>query len=477
MSLLWGLLAGSAHAFCGHYVGGVSDELYSRASEIAIVHQDGRTTMTFKNEYEGNAAAFGLLVPVPVVLSEENVAVVDGALIDRLRLYTEPRQVEYFCDDYTWWSSSSSGGGSGYSVDYSYPGTSTVEVLDQFLVGNYEIVILSAEQSTGLLAWLDENGYATSPDSRTLLQDYIDRGSYFMAAKVALDAPTAGFLEPLQVNYEYPGFGLPIRLGTLNSGGCDQDLIVYLLTELEDGLVSISNVPEVTLPDDCLWSDTDFTSFDAFYEYQMATVMDAQPGPAYVTEYGWSSGGCDPCPSTPLDDSDVQELGFVGSSSGVYTTRLHLRYDPDQVFTDLVFDETHTTPSIQQRYIVREPHLENQYPVCLRGWVQDPVDCDGNPVAPGGPGPYTTDPLPPPPPPETNCPLPEFDPPSGEGETTDSTQTADPLDAPEDPSADEPEAEVAKEGCGCQGAPLGGAASLVLAAVLLARRRYSHAVT
>lgn len=472
---LLSLLTTSAHAFCGHYVGGVSDELYSRASEVAIVRQDGRTTMTFKNEYDGTAANFGLLLPVPMVLSEDDVQVVDGAVIDRLRGYTEPRQVEYYCDT----SSGGSGGftSTGTSTNYSAADSGTVVVLDDFLVGSYEIVILSAEQSTGLLNWLADNGYATSFDSRTLLQEYIDLGSYFMAAKVSLDAPVEGFLEPLQIGYDYPGFGLPVRLGTLNSGGCDQDLIVYTVTESQDGLVKISNLPEVTIPDDCLWSDTDFSSFDAFYEYQVATVMDAQPGPAFVVEYGWNAGSCDPCTPSPLSDSDVQALGFVGSVYNSYTTRLHLRYDPDQVVTDLLLEATGSTESVQQRYIVREPGFENQYPVCNRGWVQEPLDCDGNPVSPGGPGPYLTGPLPPPPAVETNCPLPDFDPPTSDPGTTDSvtdsvTDTVTDGATGTDGAADGESPQEAKGGCGCGDSAGSGALSgMVLALGIMRIRR------
>ena len=86
-----------AHGFCGTYVGGTTDELYNRASEVAIVKQGSRTTLTFKNAYEGDAAAFTLLVPVPEILHESDVRVADDDLLLRLREYAEPRQVSYSC--------------------------------------------------------------------------------------------------------------------------------------------------------------------------------------------------------------------------------------------------------------------------------------------------------------------------------------------------------------------------------------------
>jgi hypothetical protein len=421
--------------------------------------------MTFMNQIQGNASSFAVLIPVPQILGPEDVKTADESLFAHLRDYTEPRLVEYQCQS-TWTSSTFSGGsGSWYYSTTSTGGTgSTVDVITNVLVGSYEVVVLSAEQSTGLIDWLNANGYATSSVGKDLLQDYIDSGSYFFAAKVALGATPddPGYLEPLQVSYDYPGFGLPIRLGTLNSGGCDQDLVLYFLTDASDGRVSIDTYPEVSVQDDCIWDPADFASLDTLYEYEFSTVMDAQPGPAWITEYGWPSGSCDPCTTTTLSQEDATGLGYQGNVYDSYTTRLHLRYDPAQVTQELTFSTHHDSSTTQQRFIQADAAQYANYPVCVRGWKQDPTDCDGNPVAPGGPGPYLEGALPPPPPPQTNCPLFPNDPVPGTSTTTPAaTSDTMGIGAPDE----------AKGGCGCDAGAGGGSLGAMLLALVVAARR------
>jgi hypothetical protein len=95
------LLVASAHAFCGHYVGSVDDELYNHAAKVYVVRQGIRTTLTLKNEYDGDASSFALLLPVPQVLHEEDVTTVDPEVLDRVDTYTAPRLVEYYCQNDT----------------------------------------------------------------------------------------------------------------------------------------------------------------------------------------------------------------------------------------------------------------------------------------------------------------------------------------------------------------------------------------
>jgi hypothetical protein len=237
LTALFGL-TGNAHAFCGTYVGSAGSDLYAHASQVGLARQGNRTTLTLANDYDGDLTEFAILIPVPEVLSEDDVRLVDTNVFKRADTYSGPRLVEYQCEDFVWdemaYSNSSRFGcwGDEYamaSADGSVEeeiGTSVV-VEAEFSVGEYDIVILSAEDSLDLFIWLESEGYSVGAEATDLLQEYIEQETFFLAAKVSLEAleDERSWLSPLQISYEADVFALPIRLGTLNSPG-EQDLLI-----------------------------------------------------------------------------------------------------------------------------------------------------------------------------------------------------------------------------------------------------------
>ena len=100
LTLLAALLAPSAaSAFCGTYVGGAGSELYNAKSEIVVVREGTRTTLTLVNDVESTTADFAMLIPVPIILGEEDVRVIDPEAIATIDQYTQPRLVEYTCEN------------------------------------------------------------------------------------------------------------------------------------------------------------------------------------------------------------------------------------------------------------------------------------------------------------------------------------------------------------------------------------------
>ena len=154
LMLLSGLNA-PAEAFCGHYVGGAGAELYNNASQVGIVRQGTRTTLTLVNDFEGDVSSFALLIPVPSVLGADDVRVVEPDVLQKAELYSAPRLVTYSCDD---WRGGDTGdrADSGGVPEAGTDGTATgVTVEAEFSAGEYQIVILNASDSGGLLTWLD----------------------------------------------------------------------------------------------------------------------------------------------------------------------------------------------------------------------------------------------------------------------------------------------------------------------------------
>ncbi len=70
----------------------------------------------------------------------------------------------------------------------------------------------------------------------------------------------------------------------------------------------VANYPDVTIPTNYDVSDATREQFGAFYAALLDRTIAETPG-AVVTEYSWDSGSCDPCPTPPLQLSDVATLG------------------------------------------------------------------------------------------------------------------------------------------------------------------------
>ena len=77
--LLIGLLAfgGVALAFCGFYVAKADTELFNETSKVVIARDGPRTILTMANDFSGDVEDFALVVPVPTILTQEQIQVGD----------------------------------------------------------------------------------------------------------------------------------------------------------------------------------------------------------------------------------------------------------------------------------------------------------------------------------------------------------------------------------------------------------------
>jgi hypothetical protein len=232
-----------------------------------------------------------------------------------------------------------------------------VTIEAKYTVGEYDILILSATQSSGLVTWLVENGYTMPAGAANVLGSYIRQNMHFFVAKVNLgEQARLGFnyLRPLQVAYESPKFMLPIRLGTVNADGA-QELFAYVITI--NGRVETTNYRTVKLPSDVdvpLFVRKDFAPF---YKALFAQQVKHEEMSAVFLEYAWNMSWCDPCASEPLSNDELKKLGvfWLDAGSNVFLTRLHVRYDREHFPEDLVFQQTGDQRQFQARYVLHNP--------------------------------------------------------------------------------------------------------------------------
>ncbi len=378
----------AADAFCGFYVAGADTKLYNNATTVTMMRDGTTTVLSMRNNYQGPPEAFALVVPVPVVLQKENVKTLPPEVFDRIDKMAAPRLVEYWEQDPCALRAEEEGDmggvgitGAGYGRGSIGSKRAAVRIEAQFTVGEYEIVILSADDATALESWLTGHHYEIPAGAAKYLRPYVETGSKFFVAKVNPGKVKfengMATLSPLRFHYESKEFSLPIRLGLINAKD-SQDLIVHILARNQR--YEAANYDNVTIPTNLFVAEEVRDRFAEFYAALFDATMEKHPN-AVVTEYAWGAGSCDPCPEPTLTATELTTLGLdvLGGGganvSGWVLTRLHTRYDASHLGDDLVFRTapaitggrggagdglkkeatSSTVNNFQGRYIIRHP--------------------------------------------------------------------------------------------------------------------------
>jgi hypothetical protein len=354
-----------ARAFCGFYVAKADASLYNQASQVIIARDGNRTVLTMSNDYKGDVKDFALVVPVPVILEEEQVHIGEPNILERLDSFSSPRLVEYFDTDPcnpAIYSPRRSGATGDISLTEDRErrqneNTLGVTIEKQFTVGEYDILILSAKESNGLETWLRQNNYQIPRGASQVLNPYIKQNMKFFVAKVNLEEfAVTGFksLRPLMMAFESPKYILPIRLGMLNAQG-DQDLIVYLLSP--KGETELTNYRTVKIASDVNIPEFVQKEFTDFYKSMFQTSYEREGKKVAFLEYAWNMASCDPCAATPLNNEELRKAGvfWLNEQPSVFITRLHVRYSRNKFPEDLHFQETGNSQFFQGRYIMQHP--------------------------------------------------------------------------------------------------------------------------
>jgi hypothetical protein len=347
-----------ARAFCGFYVGGADAKLFNNATQVVLVREGARTVLSMQNNYQGPPEDFAMVVPVPVVLQKENVKTLPRDIFDRIDRLTAPRLVEYWEQDPC--TQRSHQGGllrdskrsmrMEAAVAAAPAAAGAVRVEAEFTVGEYDIVVLSADDSSALDTWLRQNKYKIPEGAEPVLRPYVQMGTKFFVARV--DARKVRFekgmatLSPLRFHYDDDRFSLPVRLGLLNSGGT-QDLIVNIIARNQR--YEAANYPNTFIPTNLDLAEGSAAKFGPFYAALLDRTLEKNPR-AVVTEYAWSTGSCDPCPAgQSLSAQDLNLLGgdVLPAAAGrpkmppqpweFTVSRLHARYTKESLGDDLVF--------------------------------------------------------------------------------------------------------------------------------------------
>lgn len=351
-------------------------QLYNESSKVILVRDGDKTVVTMANDFKGKVKDFALVIPVPEVLKEDDIRIVKSELFDQFNRMTAPQYTRNFdmnpCGQV--WGGSRMFSATAESVSDSGTGsagaqqseTGSVKIEARYSIGEYDILVLSSEESAGLTKWLEENGYGIPSEARDVVEPYVKSGMKFLVAKVNLEKQTEEFAElnPLQLAFNTDRFVLPIRFGMANAEG-DQDMVVYGLTR--NGRMEATNYRTVNMPSGHALPEFIGDKFDAFYSAAFETAWKREGGNAIFLEYagnrnqlrlfpvdqwGNPTGGSNP----KVADQTYRDAGvfWLDGSNDVYVTRLHIRYNRERWAQDIQFQTTPNTSIFHVNFPIQQ---------------------------------------------------------------------------------------------------------------------------
>ena len=268
------------------------DPSYSPTSAVVIVRDGRKIILTIEAAYKGPSVELSMVIPIPTSIERDAVRTITGTAFRRLDQRTAPRVRHVWppCPPRPMrramaMDGMGGGGGGGGAAPLRTLDEFGVEIQDEWPVDEYDVTLLGASESSGLLAFLRQRGLDLPDRAATMLRGYIETGHRFVLLRAdpsrAQHLGDNMMLSPIQLEYESDDLVVPVRLGTLNSPG-EQELLLYVFSP--EGRFAVANRPNVEAPTDLRMRRDARGTFAELYTSITDEVFRHTPNAA-VTEY------------------------------------------------------------------------------------------------------------------------------------------------------------------------------------------------
>ncbi len=200
-----------------------------------IVYDGGREDLLLQVRYEGPLEEFGWLIPVPSIPTVEK-----GSM-----------EAFYELSQLTQRRFGATHGAAPMVMSGGRGPAEEVKVIEIKTVGAYEVAILSARDSGSLARWLQLHGYSIPEGQSGIVDDYVSKGWYFVAAKIQLGRGdrfklntgfrsagsdpkgraiqrklASGELHPVLITFDTPTCVFPLRISAISGKPSEVSLYV-----------------------------------------------------------------------------------------------------------------------------------------------------------------------------------------------------------------------------------------------------------
>ena len=207
------LLTSAAASPCGMSFG--NNVTIDPHQDIIVAWKDGVETYAFQPTFCGTATDFGLILPVPSLLSQEPKTTEQNAFNTAATL-SEPNKHEVTEQSNIAGCGASESNAGGAAADDS------PAVVASGHVGFLDWVQLKATTESSFTDWLTANGYAYSSAASSVFSYYVTKGWYFLAFRISQDAVSGNgtvcrALGPVTLSFPTPDPVVPSRMAAADS--------------------------------------------------------------------------------------------------------------------------------------------------------------------------------------------------------------------------------------------------------------------
>lgn len=324
--LLTCALAAADGGFFYEVTGATVQSSHQRA---VIVFEDGRETLILQTRYAGEQADFAWVIPTPTLVQRADFTTADPRVFDQLFYLTEPTGTLIGAKD-DGVGCACGGGQSGGDVGRDGSG---VNVWDEFSVDEYQVLVLSAEDSADLAGWLTARDYHLPDGAGPVLQSYQARNWHFVAVRltaarspVAAGAPasaaaSAPELKPLAISFDTDTPVFPLHISSLSSSRTEETSV--LLYVIAPRRVEVANYRTTEISTKGWTGDY----FPRFYEGRFRQAIGSPPG--FAVEYVGRSDG-----SRPWSEY-LRNMLPIGADRTYFVTRLRTYMLPGDMSRDV----------------------------------------------------------------------------------------------------------------------------------------------
>ncbi|UCF16753.1 MAG: DUF2330 domain-containing protein [Phycisphaerales bacterium] len=194
-------------------------DIYQPTQKVYIRFEGSEEKLLLQTKYEGPAEEMVWIVPVP---SEPKVEKGDPNVFEELSKRTQGRDFSY-----TYFPNLQSHSAGAVGMP---PGT----VKWRKRIGHYDVVLLSPVGGEHVIKWLNSNQFGVPDEAIPILNDYISKKWWMVAAKIHRDALTEvtrdklakGTLHPLEFTFKSSKCIYPLRLTSLTAGPVEE--LIYI---------------------------------------------------------------------------------------------------------------------------------------------------------------------------------------------------------------------------------------------------------
>ena len=332
------------------------------------VNPDATITLTVEISLTGDSDSFSWLIPLPPNAAESGAAATDGVdndgnghiddfvlvpTADGLPYTTVTPSALMLLDGLTMpriiappqngWQDFADDDLAGDDDDGAPGGPSSgagggVNVIDLPQVDDYAGELISSQDTTALVTWLNDNGYVITADMYPYIAGYVASGMAFLGIQLA-PTPQSGVysIKPLQLTYNATVPMVPLRLTAV---AAEPEMGFAVFVAAADNYEADSPFESLTVDTDLLWADP--RTGETNYYPLISWLADLAPGgQAFFKEYASSSAAfLDLVGSVWLGTEDQDEAQqFAQDLAGKHDriTRLYTRLSNWEMLNDPAF--------------------------------------------------------------------------------------------------------------------------------------------